>query len=115
MLLSVSPSPGGAVCNCQPFERQPMSCSQSACRGVRRPQARACALLSLCGVFPNGHAAPFGGTQIEGVYNDSTKQESRIGKRVEIEECPQVSSATADRSGSRDASQALAAPQGARK
>ena len=29
--------------------------------------------------------------QIEGVYNDATKQESRIGKRVEIERGPQVS------------------------
>ena len=32
-----------------------------------------------------------GGMQIEGVYNDATKQESRIGKRVEIERGPQVS------------------------
>ena len=29
--------------------------------------------------------------QIEGVYHDATKQESRIGKRVEIERGPQVS------------------------
>jgi len=35
-------------------------------------------------------AAYFAEEKIEGVYNDSTKQESRIGKRVEIERGPQV-------------------------
>jgi ubiquitin C-terminal hydrolase len=32
----------------------------------------------------------FAEEKIEGVYNDTTKQESRIGKRVEIQHAPQV-------------------------
>ena len=34
--------------------------------------------------------AYFAEEKIDGVYNDSTKQESKIGKRVEIQSCPQV-------------------------
>jgi hypothetical protein len=52
---------------------------------------RASCLVSLVSCLAsNGRRALSCGAQIEGVYNDSTKQESRIGKRVEIEVGPRV-------------------------